>query len=200
MAGITAVVCALVFASCGSLSRSASRNDINGMKYFIEDKKADINQLDSYGWTALMTATYYQYEDAVKYLIDKGADLNKQSTYDYGRLRAGSTALIIASYYGKSEIVRMLVRYGANKGLKDVSGYTALDIAERFKFDEIVSILTGRTPIRVQPAADENIIVMNDGTKIVGKIIAQDKSQVTIKSKYTTITIDKEKIAEIRYK
>jgi hypothetical protein len=43
-------------------------------------------------------------------------------------------------------------------------------------------------------------ILMNDGSKIVGKIISQTRTQVTVQTKYSTITLDKDKISEMKYK
>lgn len=45
-----------------------------------------------------------------------------------------------------------------------------------------------------------NIIYMVDGSEIRGEIVNQNRTAITVKTKYTTMTIEKKNIREIKYK
>ncbi len=208
----TALIMVLVialFAGCGSLSRSAYRGDLEGVKKHLE-KGADINQYDRWGWTPIMWAIYYNYYDIVKYMLENKANPNLRSMHDYGSIAKDSTPLMIASYYGSAGIARLLLRYGADKNMENRQGETAYSIAEKYNFIEIIDLLGGRganrsaierKPVET-PVQDESrqVILLNDGSKIVGTILSQTRTTVTVKTKYNTMTIDKSRITEMKYK
>jgi hypothetical protein len=62
--------------------------------------------------------------DAVKTLIEAGADVNAKSD-------EGDTALHLAAFDGKLDLVRALVAGGANLDAKDAAGLTALQVVEK---------------------------------------------------------------------
>ncbi len=197
-------VLAISVAACGSLSKGAINGDFETVRYYVE-KGDDINAIDSYGWTPLMWASYYRHVNIVNYLLEKGAKPNVQSTYAYGSLQKGSTALMIATYYGHDDIVRLLMKFRANPNLKNSEYVSAVSLAERFGHTEILAILTGKAVAKIpERAASEEVldqtVYLHDGSKIVGRIIAQTEKIITVKTKYTTITVDKSKIKEIKYK
>jgi ankyrin repeat protein len=72
--------------------------------------------------------------DAVKTLLDNGADVNQ---IDHN----GVTALHCASWHGHTNIVRLLCGAGANIHLTEPNGNTALQIAQLKHHDEIVELL-----------------------------------------------------------
>ncbi len=86
---------------------------------------ADINfRAQPYSVTALMLASSSEgTEDVVRYLIDKGADLNAQCD-------SGWTALMRAADGGHPGHVEALIKAGAGVNLKTKKGYTALGMAE----------------------------------------------------------------------
>ena len=61
--------------------------------------------------------------NAVRTLIDKGADVNAKDD-------DGETALMLAAYYGYADVVRVLIEKGADVGAMNKDGGTALDEAE----------------------------------------------------------------------
>lgn len=197
--------------SCGSLWRSTLKGDAYSVKYYAEQGE-DLEQTDKYGWTPLMWACYYQYFEVVDVLLEKGANPNAKSQYRYGSINDGSTPLTIAAYYGWSSGVRALLRFGANKNIPDSMGQTPLKVAEKYNFNEIIELMNkGVGPVVVvkktkpaptpTPEAEMNqIIIMTDGSKIVGKIISQSRTQVVVQTKYNTMTLEKDKISEMKYK
>lgn len=62
--------------------------------------------------------------DAVKALVEAGADVNAKSD-------EGDTALHLAAFDGKLDLVRALAAAGANLDAKDAAGLTALQVVEK---------------------------------------------------------------------
>lgn len=92
------------------------------------DSGIDINAADETGWTALMLASAMCQEEAVRQLLDWGAEADLKD-------KNGDTALIGASAAfcttkqsreGQAHIVRLLLRRGANPEWHDNRGETAL--------------------------------------------------------------------------
>lgn len=48
---------------------------LNIVKYLVEEGNANINEMDNFGRTAVMAASWYERMDITKYLVEKGADL-----------------------------------------------------------------------------------------------------------------------------
>lgn len=94
--------------------------DEDRMRELIRDG-ADINLMDkSFDKSALMVASWYGTKDAVRVLLESGANVELKNEY-------GETALIIAAIYGYDQIVAQLLRRGADLNAKDNEGRTALD-------------------------------------------------------------------------
>jgi ankyrin repeat protein len=90
-------------------------------------KYSDVNGADSYGNTLLMAATTTGQTEAIRWLVGKGADVNKVSQLEHG----GRTALIDAAEVGQVESARTLLELGANPHLKMKDGSTALSHAQQ---------------------------------------------------------------------
>ncbi len=96
-------------------------------------KGADVNQQNSYGYSALFLAAASGDTKIVKLLLDAGANVNARGP-------TGS-ALARAAQQGNPEIVRLLLQAGAELEAKDSSGWTALFSAAMTGNSEIVEIL-----------------------------------------------------------
>ncbi len=81
----------------------------------------DVDTPDSRGWTALHDASRYGFTEGVRYLAERGADVNKSSTEGFG-----ITPLILASRFGKVEVVRALREAGADVNKRDGRGRSPL--------------------------------------------------------------------------
>ena len=93
------------------LREAAKFNHLEIVKLLFA-KGADINQPGSYGSNAaLISATWNDNLEMVKFLVDNNANINNQ---DVG----GSTALMIASWNGNLEMVKFLVDNDANVSLQ----------------------------------------------------------------------------------
>ena len=81
----------------------------------------DVDTLDSDGWTALHDASEYGFAEGVRYLVERGADVNKSATNE-----DGDTPLTRASYLGYVEVVRALLEAGPDVNKRDGSGRSPL--------------------------------------------------------------------------
>lgn len=118
------------------------------------DQKASADLTDDHGITPLMYAAEIGSVDAMRLLLDRGADVNAQNAFgstalmwsvsdpakvrlllDHGAqvntaAKSGRTALIIAAFTNPSaEVVRLLLGKGAKVGVMDVRHVTPMDAA-----------------------------------------------------------------------
>lgn len=107
------------------------RKDFNIIKCLVEKGRADVNLKDHGGRTALINAcsSYGNNLDQVKYLVEKGADMNAKNI-------DGQTSLMKASRFGHLNIVKYLVEKGADVNAKDTAGQTVLRHAAYLKNNE----------------------------------------------------------------
>jgi uncharacterized protein len=116
------------------LIEAAKQGDMTALSGAFK-KGTDINLQDNDMVTALMHASALGHIDIVKFLIEKGADINAKNSW------AGWNALIYSSMNGKTETVKYLIEKGADVNTKDNEGKTALMYASARGHMETVSIL-----------------------------------------------------------
>jgi len=122
-AGESVLACAL---------REACDEDI--LELLIESG-ADIFDFDDEGVSIFDMAITYDNIWMVKYLLDKGLDVNKTHR------RSGFTALMAAACYGRVELAKLLLEKGANQQAKDVKGFTAIDFARKMNKKSVLELL-----------------------------------------------------------
>jgi uncharacterized protein len=106
-----------------SVNTAAYNGNVEALKQHVA-AGSNLNEPDpTSGSTALITAATFDKREAVKVLIEGGADLNLQN-------REGSTPLHTASFLCRTEIVEMLLKAGANKEAMNKVGSTALNGVE----------------------------------------------------------------------
>jgi ankyrin repeat protein len=81
----------------------------------------------------IVAAAWGGHNDAIRFLLDRGADVNAKP-------RFGTTALMAAAYYGRGATVRMLLSRGADVNA-DGDGETALTLAKGKGRLEIIELL-----------------------------------------------------------
>jgi ankyrin repeat protein len=113
------------------------------------EKGAGLDVQSNIGWTALIAASFYDWnKDVAKLLMEKGANVNLQSN-------TGETALYCASNGGNEAVVRMLLDHGADPEIKTDKGKTALDAAEENGYPVIANMLKEALEEKVQQALRE---------------------------------------------
>lgn len=93
-----------------------------------------MEHVDNEGWTALRCASWGGHSEAVRLLLDAGADVD-------GCDSEGRTALRAAAWGGHEEIARTLLDYGAHVDKADSKGRTPLIAAAYMGHHETVEIL-----------------------------------------------------------
>lgn len=84
-----------------------------------EIEKIGVNSRDEYGRTPLIIACFHKNFELVKWLINKGADINAQDRNGYSALHASVSTL-------QTEIVKYLIKQNIEIDLRDVYGNNAL--------------------------------------------------------------------------
>ncbi|MBC6410945.1 MAG: ankyrin repeat domain-containing protein, partial [Ekhidna sp.] len=101
-----------IFARAGAVTE-------NIVKFLVEeDKRLDMH-LVGFDGSALTRAARAGHVEVVKYLLDKGVDINQYS----------KTALQLAAFRGHLAVVEELIRRGADVNKADVHGHTPLMVA-----------------------------------------------------------------------
>ena len=143
-----------------ALMLAAENNQPDIVKQLI-DRGADPNRQDNSGWTAvlkaayqgnakcieilashtkleldraLLVATLMERKDAVKVLLDNGAEVDFRAS-------DGRTPLILAAGKGNKDIVELLLQSGADASLTDQAGQTAQTVAAAKGFNDIAELL-----------------------------------------------------------
>ncbi len=91
--------------------------------------------------TVLMYAVWVGNTDAVKYLVEKGADVNAQDT-------GGATALHLAVWRSSTPIALYLIENGASTTAMSKEGMTPMDIAIMRENREIMEAIETRSQKR----------------------------------------------------
>ena len=75
-----------MFESYEKFSDACRDGDLNTVIEFIENKKVDVNNINKYGYSSLILAADNNRFDVVKYLIEKGADVNLKGHAEFSPL------------------------------------------------------------------------------------------------------------------
>ena len=124
---------------------------------------AKVNRVNDSGSTPLHYATqsYPRNTEIIKILIDNGADVNAAHKY------LKRTPLhYVASGYPSSKAARLLLECGADPEVRNISGFTPLEIAIRCGNGQFIktflefnpTLVTQMSPTRIQYALDKKKI------------------------------------------
>ena len=116
-----------------SLHKCASQDNVDGIMYFIQNKRVDVNKLDDFGQSALCLAAHHGSSNAISELCYFNADV------DLASKQKGWTPIHYAANAGHASVVKQLYEEGANCTLADKAGYTAAHLAAQCNQVEVRS-------------------------------------------------------------
>lgn len=107
------------------------------------EQEADPDLKEATGKTPLMMAARSGFRRIVTLLLDHEADINaiEDDERTFGEVSSQMTALGYAVRGGHTAIVRVLLKHGADPSLRNHDGETALDIARKNGYDDILEML-----------------------------------------------------------
>ncbi len=113
-------------AMVGDVERLGAILDRNPEQLFLDGRgraegACEVHPASSSGYSPLIYASRAGQVEAVKLLLRRGADVNRQTT------EMRSTALHRAAVAGHAEVVRLLLEAGADVSIRDCDGLTALE-------------------------------------------------------------------------
>ena len=92
----------------------AEQGNLEGVRSMV-NRGVNVNKVDHYGNSALMSAGRWGRESVVEYLLSKGANINAHNNFGY-------TALMEAARFGQFDMVVLLINNGAG-----INGYIQND-------------------------------------------------------------------------
>jgi ankyrin repeat protein len=128
--------------------QAAGAGDMARLQLLLKADPQLANLKSQRNWTPLGTAATSGRLEAVKLLLETGAEVNAADNY-------GNTALSAAAFHGQTEIVRLLLAKGANPKAARQDGQTPLHSANRASTELLVAAgaevnartLQGTTPL-----------------------------------------------------
>ncbi|UCE40399.1 MAG: ankyrin repeat domain-containing protein [Candidatus Aminicenantes bacterium] len=128
------IIFSAVFSYTQDIYIASYRGDLETVKRWIEENPELVNSRNSNGRFPLEMAAQTGQIEIVKYLLEKGADVNLN--------RGGATALHMAALYGgKTELITLLLEAGADINAKTGDGVTPLNLAVIGKQKDIAELL-----------------------------------------------------------
>jgi ankyrin repeat protein len=152
-----------------TLFEAAAAGRFDDVAYLVETNPLRIDAYADDGFTALGLACYFGRFDIARYLVLKGADVNRPSDNGFNvyplhsasagnftstaamliengadvnvRQSAGSTPLHLAAQNGNLELLILLLEKGARTDIRMEGGKLPTDLARDKGFDEIAEIL-----------------------------------------------------------
>ena len=106
-------------ASAQDIHAAAKKGDLDKVKILLEADPKLVGARDNFGKIPLHWACMGVHEDVVKYLVDKGSNVNAK---DHNKV----TPLHSLAIRGHNECIKLLIQKEANIGLKDINGNDAL--------------------------------------------------------------------------
>jgi len=130
-------ICPLSMTDLSSdLAEAAQNGDVAALKLLLDQQRDAVNLPDARGYTPLHYVAYGGHLDAVRFLLDIGADVTAVSL---DPLR--NTPLHAAASSGHAEVVRLLLAAGAQLEALQTGDWTPLHVAADLGHAAVVAVL-----------------------------------------------------------
>ena len=110
-------------------------NQVESVPDYYGHKATSVNCKNGWGDTPLHIVSCWGDCEAIKALIEAGADINTQG-------ETGFTPLHCATEQNHAEAVALLLSLGA-EAVQDSNGHTPIELAELLEHKEVIKILSG---------------------------------------------------------
>ncbi|XP_031630464.1 myotrophin [Contarinia nasturtii] len=114
-----------------SIIWAIKNGDLDQVKELIEQNGFNVNQQITTRAPIHYAADYGQ-SDVLRYLINKGADVNTRDKH-------GITPILAATWEGHTNCVRILLENGADKSITTPDGTSLIDAAEKQEVRDLLS-------------------------------------------------------------
>jgi RNA polymerase sigma factor (sigma-70 family) len=125
-----------------NLWEAAAIGDVPRLEMLLNEDKSAVDAWSVEGFSPLLLASHFGHLEAVCFLLDHGADIQRPSQH-----RLGVTALHTALFGGHPEIASLLIDRGADVNARrggsgwPRAGWTALHYAVAFGFEDLITKL-----------------------------------------------------------
>lgn len=120
---------------------AAALGDVERLRELVDEDRARVGAYAQDGFFPLGLAAFFKHADAVRLLLDRGADPNQESRHAQIVVRPIHSA---AADGGSVEITQLLLDAGANPNVKQPGGFTPLHAAAHDCNVELVELLLAR--------------------------------------------------------
>ena len=117
--------------------RAAKAGDLTKLKTLLENNKTLLDAQDADGSTALHCACWKGHLEAVRFLLESGADVHAHNTNDHW----GTTPLHAAAHANQAAIAALLIEAGADINARDMNGQTPLHHTSFHKANAAAKVL-----------------------------------------------------------
>jgi len=107
-----------------AIFEAAIFGDVEKLDELLTGNRSLVSSLSSDGWTPLHLAAHFGKEEAVRTLLNKGAEVNARSTN-----AMANTALHAAAAGRSAGVARLLIEHGALVNARQTSGWTPIHAA-----------------------------------------------------------------------
>ncbi|HEX9242334.1 MAG TPA: ankyrin repeat domain-containing protein [Anaeromyxobacter sp.] len=118
---------------------AATTGNARRLKTILGQSRKRVNDANEEGFTPLGLAAFFGHVEAVKVLLESGADVNRKEAS-----RFQNTAVDAAVSGGHPDVVRVLLAAGANPNVRSEANYTTLHKAAAHGNLEVVRMLLDR--------------------------------------------------------
>lgn len=113
--------------------------NLDEVSNWIENKNFDVNSTDKIGCTALHMASQGGNDELIRYLLSKGADIDKKTQCRDPEV-SGATPLVYAVMLGNVDAAKTLIQHGASIDVK-LNNNNLLDISIDSNNPEMISVI-----------------------------------------------------------